>query len=110
MSSAAKAKLSGLFICAREIIPLQQSLIEMGWSQQQSPIQTDNTTALGVANKTIITKKMSSMDLGLWWLCCRESQGQFRFYWGPRPTNPADDSTKAHPDIYHESQHPTHAG
>eukprot|EP00804_Cyclotella_cryptica_P007153 CCRYP_009708-RE/>CCRYP_009708-RE protein AED:0.45 eAED:0.45 QI:0/-1/0/1/-1/0/1/0/160 len=109
-SSAAESELAALFICAKEMVPLRQSLIEMGWPQPQSPIQTDNTTALGVANKTIIAKKMKSMDMRLWWLRCRESQGQFRYYWGPGPSNLADYSTKAHPDIYHESQRPTHAG
>eukprot|EP00804_Cyclotella_cryptica_P017822 CCRYP_001229-RA/>CCRYP_001229-RA protein AED:0.18 eAED:0.18 QI:0/0/0/0.66/1/1/3/0/737 len=78
MSSAAESELAALFICAKEMVPLRQSLIEMGWPQPQSSIQTDNTTALGVANKTIIAKKMKSMDMRLWWLRCRESQGQFR--------------------------------
>eukprot|EP00804_Cyclotella_cryptica_P014538 CCRYP_004830-RA/>CCRYP_004830-RA protein AED:0.09 eAED:0.09 QI:0/0/0/1/1/1/3/0/993 len=77
MSSATEAKLTGLFICAKEMIPLRQSLIEMGWPQPKSPIQTDNTTTHGVSNKTIITKKMKSMDMHLWWLRCRESQGHF---------------------------------
>ena len=110
MSSAAEAELAGLFICTKEMIPLRQSLIEMGWPQPKSPIQTDNTTALGVANKTIIAKRMKSMDMRLWWLRCRESQGQFRYFWGPGPNNLADYSSKAHPDIYYESQRPIHAG
>ena len=110
MSSAAEAELAGLFICAKEMVPLRQSLIAMGWPQPKSPIQTDNTTALGVANKTIIAKRMKSMDMRLWWLRCRESQGQFRYFWGPGPNNLADYSSKAHPDIYYESQRPIHAG
>eukprot|EP00804_Cyclotella_cryptica_P003943 CCRYP_020906-RB/>CCRYP_020906-RB protein AED:0.42 eAED:0.41 QI:0/-1/0/1/-1/1/1/0/158 len=57
MSSAAEAELAGLFICAKEMVPLCQSLIEMGWPQPKSAIQTDNTTTLGVANKTIMAKK-----------------------------------------------------
>lgn len=109
-SSAAEAELAGLYVCAKEMVPLRNSLVEMGWPQPKSPIQTDNTTALGVANKTIITKKMKSMDMRLWWLRCRESQGQFRYYWGPGTTNHADYPTKAHPDVYHESMRPTHAG
>jgi hypothetical protein len=72
-SSAAETELAGLYICAKEMIPLRNFLVEMGWPQPKSPIQTDNTTALGVANKTIITKKMKSMDMRLWWLRCRES-------------------------------------
>ena len=109
-SSAAEAELAGLYICTKEMVPLRNSLEEMGWPQPKSPIQTDNTTALGVANKTIITKKMKSMDMRLWWLRCRESQGQFRYYWAPGALNHADYPTKAHPDVYHESMRPTHAG
>jgi hypothetical protein len=81
-SSAAESKLATLFICTKEIVPLRQSLIKMGWPQPQSPIQTDNTTALGIANKSIISQKMKSMDMRLWWLRCRKSQGQFRYYMG----------------------------
>eukprot|EP00804_Cyclotella_cryptica_P010965 CCRYP_016693-RF/>CCRYP_016693-RF protein AED:0.44 eAED:0.48 QI:0/-1/0/1/-1/1/1/0/169 len=109
-SSAAEAELAGLYICAKEMEPLRNSLVKMGWPQPNSPIQTDNTTALGVANKTIITRKMKSMDIRLWWLRCRELQGQFCYFWGPSPTNYADYPTKAHSDIYHESMRPTHAG
>eukprot|EP00804_Cyclotella_cryptica_P006024 CCRYP_000276-RA/>CCRYP_000276-RA protein AED:0.08 eAED:0.08 QI:0/0/0/0.66/1/1/3/0/1069 len=109
-SSAAEAELAGLYICAKEMVPLRNSLEEMGWPQPKSPIQTNNTTALGVANKTIITKKMKSMDMRLWWPRCRESQGRFCCYWAPGAHNHADYPTKAHPDIYHESMRPTHAG
>ena len=41
-SSAAEAKLAGLFVCAKEMVPLRNSLIEMGWPQPKSPIQTVN--------------------------------------------------------------------
>ena len=78
MLSAAEAELAGLFICAKKIVPIHQILVEMGWPQPKPPIQTDNSTAVGMANKTIITKKMKSVDMCLWWLRCRESQGQFR--------------------------------
>jgi hypothetical protein len=55
-SSTTEAELVGLYICAKEMVPLRNSLVEMGWPQPKSPIQTDNTTALGIANKTIITR------------------------------------------------------
>eukprot|EP00804_Cyclotella_cryptica_P025744 CCRYP_002936-RA/>CCRYP_002936-RA protein AED:0.42 eAED:0.44 QI:0/-1/0/1/-1/1/1/0/153 len=67
-SSATEAKLAGLYVCAKEMVPLRNSLVKMGWPQPKSPIQTNNTTALGVANKTIITHKMKSKDMRLWWL------------------------------------------
>jgi hypothetical protein len=56
MASAAEAEFAALFIATHEMIPHQQTLIDKGWLQPQSPIQTDNSTAVGVTNKTIVPK------------------------------------------------------
>ena len=70
MSSAAEAELEGLYICANEMVPLRQSLIEMGWPQPRSPNQCENSIANGITNETIIPYKTKSMDmqllLGIW--------------------------------------------
>ena len=87
---------------AKELVPIRLTLEEMGWKQPITPIQTDNTTAAGVVNNTIIPKKSKSMDLRFWWLKCRESQQQFRYYWAPGRDNWGDYSTKHQPPIYHE--------
>jgi hypothetical protein len=52
MSSAAEAKLGALYTTAKEIVPLCQTFIKMGWPQPQMPIQTDNSTAVGITNLT----------------------------------------------------------
>jgi hypothetical protein len=80
MSSASKAELGALYTTAKEMVPLRQTLIEMGLPQPRTPIQTDNSTAVGITNLTIVPQKTKSMDLRLWWLRCRESQQQFRYY------------------------------
>ena len=92
------------------MVPLRQALCEMGWPQGRSPIQTDNSTADGVVNNTIVPEKLKSMDLRLHWLRCREAQGQFRFYWAPGAENWGDYYTKHHPPIHHLAQRPIHAG
>ena len=74
MTSAAEAELAALYITAQKLVPMRQTLIEMGWPQPPTPIQTDNTTDEGVANNKIFTKKLKSMHLRLHWLRCRESQ------------------------------------
>ena len=79
MYLAAEAELVGLFITARSMAPMQQTLIEMGWPQPKSPIQTDNSTAVGVANNTIVVRHMKSMKMRLWWIRCRESQEHYRY-------------------------------
>ena len=86
MASAAEAELGALYKCARAMVPLRQALIEMGWPQGKSSIQTDNSTADGVVNNTIVPKRHKSMDLRLHWLCCCAAQGQFRFFGIQAPT------------------------
>jgi hypothetical protein len=101
MSSAAKAKLGALYTIAKEIAPLHQTLMKMGWPQPHTPIQTDNSTAIDVTNLTIVPQKTKSMDLRLWWLRCREFQQQFCYYWDKGSHIWADYHTKHHPPIYH---------
>ena len=109
-ASAAEAELGALYDCARAMVPLRQALVEMGWPQGKSPVQTDNSAAEGVVNLTIVPKKLKSMDLRLHWLRCREAQGQFRFYWAPGTENWADYYTKHHPPVHHESKRLQYAG
>jgi hypothetical protein len=66
MALGAKAKLAALFIATREMVPHWQTLIDMGWPQLHSPIQTKNSMAVGVTNKTIIPKRAKMMDMRLW--------------------------------------------
>ena len=110
MSSATEAELGALYITAKEMVPIRQTLIEMGWKQPPSPIQTDNLKAAGVVNKTIIQLKSKSMDLRFHWLKCCESQEQFRFYWAPGYLNWGYYSTKHHTPIYHTNNCPQFSG
>jgi hypothetical protein len=110
MASAAESELAALFITARKMIPHCQTLIDMGWPQPKSPIQTDNSTAAGVVNNTIVPCRSKMMDMRFWWLHCRASQDQFQYYWDAGLKNWADYNTKYHPDSYHEAHRHTHAG
>ena len=110
MSFAAEAKLLGFFICAKAMVPLQNTLMEMGWPQPPLPVQCDNSTAIGVTNKTMVNNMLESMDMRLWWLCCRYSQDHLRYYWAPGNQNLANYSTKHHSPLYHLSHWPTHSG
>ena len=101
VSSATEAELGSLYITAKEMVPIRQTLIEMGWIQPPYPIQTNNSTASVVVNKTTTQRKIKSTDLRFHWLRCRDSQGKFRLYWAPSHLNWGDYSTKNHPPIYH---------
>jgi hypothetical protein len=73
MSSAAKAELGALYINACKAIPMHQLLKEIGHKQPKTPIQTNNSTVLGVINNNIQPQCMKAMDTRFHWLCCRDS-------------------------------------
>ena len=104
VSSAAEAEMTALFLTAKEMVPLQNTLRKMGWPQPPTPLQSDNSTAVVMTNRTLIPRKSKNWDLRLNWLRCREAQAQFRFYWDKGPNNNGDYSSKHHPDIYHETK------
>ena len=82
LSLTVESKLVNLFTCAKEMIPLQQSLIKMVWPQLQSPIQTDNSTAESIINKRVQPKETKAMDMQFHWLCdCSINHNQFHFFW-----------------------------
>ena len=56
MASAAEAEMTALKITSRKMILLCNTLIEMGCPQAKTLIQTDNSTAVGFTNKTIVLK------------------------------------------------------
>jgi hypothetical protein len=103
MASSIKLELAALFIMAQEMIPYCQTLIAMGWPQPKSPIQMDNSTAVGVANKTIVPRRYKKMDMQFLLLCCHAFQDQFCYYWAAGAKNWANYHTKHHPDTYHEA-------
>ncbi len=102
MSLVAEAKIGALYINCREAVPARHVLEFMGHKQPPTPMQTDNTTALGVVNKNAM-KKLKLMDMKYHWLRCRISQMQFKHYWAARSTNLGDYFTKHHPTIHHQT-------
>ena len=92
------------------MIPLRQTLSEMGWSQPKTPLQTDNLAAVGVTKNTIVPRCTKLIDMHFYWLLWRKYQDQFQYYWAPGASNLVKYSTKHHPPMYQGSLQPTHAG
>jgi hypothetical protein len=67
MLSTAKADIGALYINCREAIPARHTLEYLGRKQPPTPMQTDNTTALGVVNNNFM-KKMKATDMKHHWL------------------------------------------
>ena len=70
MSSAHEAELGALFITAKEMVPMSQTLEEVGWPQPTSPIQTDNSATVRVVNNIIAPRKVKAMEWHLHWIGC----------------------------------------
>jgi hypothetical protein len=97
LSSASEAETAAIFLNCKATLPLRVSLEEMGHPQPKTPVTTDNTTAVGLIQKTMIPKKAKSNDMRLNWSKCREAQGQFDLMWRRGRLNKADYHSKIHP-------------
>ena len=106
MASAAEAEIGASFIAAQESIPIINCLEELGHKQPPTPIQVDNTTAVGFANKTIKQKRSKAIDMRFYWLQDRCDEQQIKIYWAPGVHNLGDYHTKHHPPSHHKKMRP----
>ena len=101
MASASEAEYGALFKNTKEAVSLRTTLHEIGNPQPPTPIEVDNSTAVGFANKQIKQQKPKSMDMRYYWIQYCVAQKQFRVYWRPGHTNLGDYFTKNFPPSYH---------
>ena len=79
----------------------------MGHKQPPTPIQTDNTTALGFVSKNLQPKAITSTDMKCWWMRDRSDRKQFRYYWGAGKGNRANYWTKHFFPAHHKQMRPS---
>ncbi len=49
--------------------PTQNCLEKLGHPQPQTPLKTDNTNAVGIANDTVKQKHSKAIDMQFYWIC-----------------------------------------
>ena len=103
VSSAAEAELAALFHTGKEACPARTTLQELKHPQPPTPLQTDNSTATGIANDSVKQKRSKAMDMRFYWIRDRVRQGQFYVFWKPGKVNKADYFTKHHPASHHQA-------
>ena len=108
MSSAMEAEIGATFLAAKEAVPIRNALTEMGHPQPRTPIEVDNSTAVGFINDRIKHRRSKSIDMRFHWVKDRVRQGQFIVYWSPGRNNPADYVTKHHPANHNLAQRKLH--
>ena len=102
VTSAAEAEYGGLFVNARIGIPMRIALNEMGHKQLATPIITDNSTALGIANDTIKQRHSKAMNMRFHYIRDQVKEKNFTVTWQPGETNAADYFTKHHTHKHHQ--------
>ena len=107
VSSAAEAELGGLFHNCKEAEPIRTTLEELGFPQPKTPVQTDNTTASGIANDSVKLRRSKAMDMRYFWVKDRANeQNHFAIYWDRGLGNLADYFSKHHPATHHRVMRP----
>lgn len=102
MAAAPEAEVGALYENAKLGVPLRNTLKEMGWEQQTTPIVTDNLAVNGLVNIKITQKKSRAMDKRFYWVQDMCDQGQFGITWEPGKINLGDYLTKHHPSLHHQ--------
>jgi hypothetical protein len=106
LSSASEAEIGALFENCKRAEILRTTLDEMGWPQPATPVQTDNSTACGIANDNIKQQQSRSIDMRIYWVRNRKQQGHFDIMWRPGKTNLADYYSKHHSAAHHQDMRP----
>eukprot|EP00957_Ditylum_brightwellii_P150187 11436515-Ditylum_brightwellii.AAC.1 len=78
----------------------------MGHKQPATTIVTDNNTAHGLTQGTMIAKQSKAMDMQFHWLKCRAAQKQFNIKWKRGSSNKADYNSKHQPPHLHQKIRP----
>jgi len=101
-AAASEAECAGLFYNGKDAVPIRTTLEELGWEQDPTPMDTDNSTAEGIANDTVKQRRSKAIDMRYYWVRDRCRQGQFLVHWSPGVKNRADYFSKSgHPPSHH---------
>ena len=106
MSSAQEAETGAGFYNAKELLPLRQTLEELGHPQGPTPLQFDNMSATQILKNEVSQKRSKAMDMRYYWLRDRAKQQQFHIHWKKGTQNLADYFTKHHSPSHHKKMRP----
>ena len=77
VSASTEAEVAGLFLNGQAAVSTRQTLEDLGYPQLATPIITDNTTAYGIANRTVRLKWSKAIDMRYNWLRDRVTNGDY---------------------------------
>ena len=102
LASVAEVHIGATFTNAQEALPIRQMLRDKGHLQPATPMQVDNTTAVGFANRTLKQKRSKSINMKYYWIQDRTNLQQFHIYWIPVKVNLGQYHTKNFSPAHHK--------
>ena len=70
-----EAEIAAAYVNAKDAIESHVTLMEIGHQQPQTPLEIDNTTAVGILIKQLLPHRSKAIDMCFYWLRDREKQG-----------------------------------
>ena len=95
--AASEAEYGAMFLNGQTGEASRNTLYDLGYPQGPTPMIGDNTTAVGIAKRTVKQRKSQAFDMRYHWIRDRQGQGHFDVTWQRGATNLADFFTKCHP-------------
>jgi hypothetical protein len=105
-SSVAEAEYAALFLAGKEVVSARHTLHDLGFPQDSTIINCDNSCAVGIANITVKQKRSKAIDMRYHWIRDQIKQGKMIVVWEEGSKNLADFFTKAHPVWHHKNMLP----
>lgn len=68
VASTVEAEYGAMFLNGQQAVPMDTTLEEMNRPQPATPIQVDNSTAVGIDTQAIKQKQSKSMDKQFYWI------------------------------------------
>ena len=87
---------------------IRTTLVEMNHPQPPTPIQVENSTAVGISNKAIKQRMSKAMDIRFYRIWYRIKQEQFIVYWNPGKDNLGNYPTTHQFPAYHITARPVY--
>ena len=105
-ASAAEAELGALFMNVKQGRIMRLTLEEMGHPQPPTPINVDNSTAVGIVNGTVKRQRSRSMEMQYFYTCDQVKRKQFDVQYHPGQENLGDYNSKHHETKHHRDVRP----
>jgi hypothetical protein len=106
VGSVFEAEYAALYLAGQSAEGTRNTLADLGFPQDATPIIADNACAVGIANRKVKQRRSKAIDMRYHWIRDRTDQKHFNIIWAAGTRNLADLLTKSHPANHHKLMRP----